>query len=106
MKTILNIRIPSGKLYQVYPNGDLTVYGVRVSKNWQFLGLAHVKRNEFIPLEKLTPEFLRSFNPCWKNGKPQWVVVDRDHGTIRVCGNAKYHGVSKLWFDELPKRDM
>ena len=96
---ILNIRTPSGRLYHVLENGDITVAGVPVSGQWEFIGLQHVCRNEAIFFKELTKEFLENFESCWKNGRPQWTVKDKDHGTIRIWGNAKYHGVVAIWRD-------
>lgn len=97
MKTILNFVTPAGRLYDVLENGDLTRPGNLPTGGWKFLGLRHVKRNEIISIEQLTRKFLSDFKPCWKNGSPQWTVIDRDHGTVRIWGNTKYHGVFRIW---------
>jgi hypothetical protein len=108
MERVLIIRKPTGQEYHVFLNGNMVQANrsFKATGNWKFLGLKHVKRSEFIPLEELTPDFLKTFDSRWKNGNPQWTVVDRDYSTIRVWGNIKYHGVAKLWFEELPKGDM
>lgn len=30
----------------------------------------------------------------FKNGKPKYTLIDADHGTVRIHGNTKYHGIS------------
>jgi hypothetical protein len=100
---MLNILTPYGMHYKADKNGNIIrmdIEGFEASANWKFLGLSHVKRNDFIPFELITPEFLKTFEPCWKNGNPQWTVRDLDYGTVREWGNTKYHGTKKLWFDQ------
>lgn len=99
---MLNILTPYGDHYKIDENGNIIrmdIEGFKASEQWKFLGLSHVKRNDFIPFERITPEFLETFKLCWKNGNPQWTVRDLDHGTTREWGNEKYHGPKKLWFD-------
>jgi len=36
---------------------------------------------------------LRKINFRFKNGNPRYSVGDLDHGTRRIWGNTKYHGV-------------
>ena len=98
---MLHLLTPYGDHYKI-DNGNIIrtdIEGFKLSGNWKLLGLSHVKRNEFIPTNKITPEFLKDFNPKWKNGNPQWTVIDLDHGTTRKWGNTKYHGIQSLWFD-------
>jgi hypothetical protein len=99
---MLNILTPYGDHYKVDNDGNIIrtdISGFKPSGDWKCLGLEHVKRNSFIPFDEITKEFLEDFNPCWKNGNPQWTVRDLDHGTTRSWGNTKYHGIKKLWFD-------
>ncbi|MGD2072131.1 MAG: hypothetical protein PVG65_01410 [Candidatus Thorarchaeota archaeon] len=100
---MLNILTPYGDHYKVDKNGNIIrmdIKGFEASDTWKLLGVEHVKRNEFISFNEITPEFLKNFNPCWKNGNPQWTARDLDHGTVRIWGNTKYHGIKKLWFDK------
>jgi len=99
---MLNILTPYGDHYKIDENANIIrtdIEGFKPSERWKFLGLTHVKRNDFIPFNVITPKFLETFNPCWKNGNPQWTVVDLDCGTTRSWGNTKVHGIKKLWFD-------
>jgi len=69
------------------------------SDGWKFLGIEHVKRNQFIPIETLktwTAEQFESFDWCYKNGNPQWTVRDLDHGSTRTWGNTKHHGIKYM----------
>jgi hypothetical protein len=58
---------------------------------WIFLGLSHVKKNSFIPREKITKELVdKMFNfetLFYQNGKCQWLVRDLDCGTTREWRN-------------------
>ena len=99
---MLNFRTAYGNHYKVDANACIIRCDIKMapSGNWTFEGLAHVKFNEFIPFKLLTKTLVRNLNTCWKNGKPRYTVIDIDHGTRRIWGNTKYHGVSRIWFDE------
>lgn len=71
------------------------------SGQWKLLGLEHVKRNEFIPFDALTPSLVESLELAYKNGNPQYTVRDLDHGTRRTWGNTKYHGVRNIRFESV-----
>jgi len=88
-----------GDYYDIHDNGNiqrLDIPGFKPSGQWKFLGLHHVKRNEFIPFESMTPERVKGLTLLYKNGKPQYTVMDLDHGTRRIWGNT---GVRAIWFD-------
>ena len=95
---ILNIQTPSGKRYHVNYKREIYKVGDTPSGGWLLLGFSHVKRSDVIPFKFITPELLKGFIFCWKNGNPQWTVQDLDHGTVRQWGNTKYHGIAKAWF--------
>lgn len=71
-----------------------------ICKKWKFLGLMHVKRTTWsIKAEevvKLILEKGREAFPPYKNGNPQWTVLDLDHGTRRCWGNRS----KRLWLSE------
>lgn len=99
MKLILST--PRGNYYQIDPaTGNITQEGQSFSNQWKMLGIKHVSKNLFIPLAKLTPEFLKTLPLRYKNGNPQWTVRDLDHGTAREWGNTKYHGIAHLYYSE------
>lgn len=92
------IATPSGDRYVIHDNGDIErtdIAGSRPSGQWKMLGLQHVKRREFIPMDKLA-DALPSLALAYKNGKPQYTVRDRDRGTMRKWGNTAYHGVRSI----------
>jgi hypothetical protein len=95
---MLIIRTPYGRRYKVNAKGEFD-NGSGFSGQWKMLGLSHVKRNEFIPFQKLTKEMVNNIRTTWKNGKPQWTVRDLDHGTVREWGNTAVHGVNGIWFE-------
>jgi hypothetical protein len=95
---ILNIKTPRLDYYQVNEKGLISKDG-NPSGGWKFLGISHVKRNQFIPFRDLF-DFLDSKpDILYKNGNPQWTVRDWDHGTTREWGNTRYHGISAIWFE-------
>ena len=99
---MLNIITPYGNHYKVNDAGSIIrtdIKNFEPSGKWKLLGLSHVKRNYFIPFKEITRELLNGFNPCWKNGNPQFTVRDLDHGTTREWGNTKYHGIKYIYFD-------
>ncbi len=98
---MLHISTPYLDYYKVDDKGRIINAndGCNGSDDWLFLGISHVKRNDFIPFKHLK-KFLESKpNLLWKNGNPQWTVRDLDHGTTREWGNTQYHGIKGLWFD-------
>lgn len=99
MKKTLHFRTPAGKVYTVSGKGELAVVGTPYSGDWLFLGLQHVNYNIAVPFVKLTEEFIDSLQLKFKNGNPRFTVSDIDHGTHRLWGNTKYHGVSRLWYE-------
>ena len=91
----LEITTPYGKRYYIHDNGDIDYDGLSKSGQWKLLGLTHVKRSETYRLQTL----LQGVFPAemlYKNGNPQWTVLDYDHGTKRMWGNTKYHGVQSI----------
>lgn len=86
----------TGEYYSVDSNGCITRGdrpGMVASGQWRFLGLQHVKRNEFIPLADIASR-LPDLTLRYKNGKPQYTVRDFDHGTVRQWGN---RGIASIW---------
>ena len=96
---ILNIKTPALEYYQVNKKGQIYYDGLEPDDGWKFLGITHVKKNWFIPFNRLL-DFLDSKpDILWKNGNPQWTVVDLDHGTTRMWGNTRYRGITAIWFE-------
>lgn len=89
-----------GKEYHVSKEGYISYDGLTPSAGWIFLGVRHVKRNEFVALEDLTPEKMESMTWRYKNGNPQYTVIDWDHGTMRMWGNTRYHGIRYIGFEK------
>jgi len=77
---------------------DLKTGVINGYRNWIFLGLHHVKKNEFIPLSQLTPEKIKQMKEdgtmFYKNRKCQWNGVDLDHGTKRWWASPK---ILSIW---------
>jgi hypothetical protein len=100
-KIAFRLSTPYGNHYHVTTSGNI----IRLdqpdfvpSGQWSFLGLQHVKRSEFIPFADVVRMVANGTLPAlsYKNGNPQFTVRDFDHGSVRVWGNTKYHGVRSL----------
>lgn len=89
----MKIYTPTGKVYAIDAQGN-----INGSTDWKLLGIEHVKRNEFIPFNKIA-ETLPTLELKFKNGKPQYTGRDSDHGTTRTWGNTQYHGISGIAID-------
>ena len=94
----LYIRTRYGKEYHILENGNIQrLDGMNTANDdWKMLGIVHTKRTrDFIPLEQLqNTQILGALPRTFKNGNPQWTVVDMDHGTKRIWGNTVYHGIA------------
>lgn len=90
---MLYIRTKYGDEYHVTePEGNiirLDQPGFKPSGDWKLLGIQHVLRSQFIPLNQLTDRTLLCLPLRYKNGNPQYTVRDLDHGSTRVWG----HGI-------------
>lgn len=93
-----------GTLYEIDKDGCFLRYGDNKWKHphneWKFLGFAellpfgHTRRISFedsIRMMESKTQWLR------KNGKPKYTVIDLDHGTQRIWGNAGVHGVERAF---------
>lgn len=107
MKT-LYLCTPYGDQYRVYENGNIQrLDGQNIaSDSWRMLSLAHVRLNHSIPLRRVFELFtVGNSEPrpelLYQNGKPQWIVRDLDHGTIREWGNTEHHGVLDIRVEEV-----
>jgi len=64
--------------------------------SWQVLGLVELKPfgnlGQLIPLE----EAVKLESTKFKNGKPKYTAMDRDHGTKRIWGNTQVHGIASI----------
>lgn len=100
---MLEITTPYGNHYRIHPNGDIqrTDGGHTPSGEWKMLGIIPVRNRSLrgmIPLEQITPELLADMPLQYGNGRPIYTVVDKDHGTTRIWGNARYHGIKSMEF--------
>lgn len=73
------------------PGPDWTITGVVSTKGWgggfgRSYGLA-----QLAVLANSKPADL-----LYKNGSPRWTLSDLDHGTRRIHGNTKYHGIKTV----------
>lgn len=100
----LHISTPYGNRYTIDSQGRFSRDDLHspFSDTWILKGIAHVRNTTFrIPLDELfKPGCIESLNLLYKNGHPQYTVIDIDHGTTRLWGNTKYHGIYRMWLSK------
>lgn len=94
------IYTPHGTVYEIDEDGCFLRYGEHAwnhpHKTWKCTGCA-----ELLPFGNLRYYSLKEFISMiedgkkftFKNGNPKYTLTDLDHGTNRVHGNTKYHGI-------------
>lgn len=107
---MLHITTPYGDHFAIDEQGNFIQYNQHkftdmFTHEWKFIGLMPTNCSSFfrmIPFNQITREWIKLNTPwlSWKNGNPRYTVVDRDHGTLRIVGNTKVHGVRCIYFDE------
>jgi hypothetical protein len=99
--TQFSIQTKHGEIYRIHENGRIERTDMKLtpSDSWRLLGIKHVTRNEYIQFEQITPALVQNLNLTYKNGNPQYTVVDYDHGTRRMWGNTPHHGITNIWFE-------
>lgn len=100
VKTLFKIYTPYGNTYTVNELGQIsrTDMAFTPSDNWKIQGIESVKSNAYIPFSKITKENIAHLQLLYKNGNPKFTVRDLDHGTTRVWGNTKVHGIKSIQF--------
>lgn len=108
---MLVITTPRYDRYYVDENGYITrdiqytnqspPVRTKPSGGWEMVGVRHVHKNIFIPLSELTQGKIDSIQWRYKNGNPQYTVVDCVHGTRREWGNTRCHGIKWIHRDDL-----
>ena len=98
----LVIETPYGKYFYVDEDGRITQERDQTpSGEWLFLGLVPVNADYILHrFNDLTPELLKEIPFTYKNGNPRYTVIDFDHGSQRVWGNTKVHGVKRMYITE------
>jgi len=94
----LYIRTQTGRQYHIDEHSyiiRLDQPGFRPSGQWRMIGIRHVRMRR---LCMTTSQVRRAYYPStvwptekpallYKNGKPQWQLVDYDHGSYRTWGD-------------------
>jgi hypothetical protein len=98
---MLHILTPNGKHYKVDKDYNIIrtdIKGFKASGQWKLLGIASVRSMRMVVLAGEIRSWLkRKPSLLYKNGHPQYTIVDYDHGTNRVWGNTVYNGIQKIW---------
>lgn len=99
---MLVITTPFRDTYKVNDKGQIirTDMAFIPSDGWKFTGIRHVKKRLFIPFSELNNDLISTLDILYKNGNPQFTICDIDHGTERVWGNPKWHGIKSIHFEE------
>jgi hypothetical protein len=86
----LIILTESYKRYRVNENFEITQYENKdFSGGWLFQGIQSVRSYYLNPLpnEFIAEDNIKELPLTYKNGKPKYTVIDRDHGTTRAWGD-------------------
>jgi len=107
----LHFETPHGDRYFVNESGQIgRIQGQRITvqpgPGWTFVGIAQTGPGfAFGKLvcyfAALTPELVKATQ--WRystTGTPRFTVIDNDHGTRRVWGNTKAHGIRYMWYED------
>ena len=98
---MLHLTTPYGKQYRIHEEGKIERLDMPFTPtmNWRLLGIVLVTQawpGYMIPLADITPDWLKATELLYRNGNPRYTVVDLDHGTTRIWGNTKVHGIKTL----------
>jgi len=100
-KLILEVTTAYGTHYEIDEHGCFLKYDEHKwncpHDSWKCVGVA-----ELLPFGNFRFHNLSSFIGMiksgqsfrFKNGNPKYTIVDLDHGTKRIHGNTKYHGIA------------
>lgn len=94
---ILEFRTEHGDYYRVTEEGyirRMDMPNMAPSSQWRFEGLKHCRKRLVLTRSQVRrmfgpePSIMGEITPplLYKNGKPQWRVIDFDHGSYRVWG--------------------
>lgn len=103
------ITTPYGDYYDIYgvevcgsSNGFKKIPGVSNGHQWDITGVVSFHNNGYIrerlTLDQLHDLYIKNGSSVfrYKNGSIKYAICDIDHGTPRIHGNIKYHGVSHI----------
>lgn len=104
MTHLFELKTRYGDCYRIHPGGliqRMDMPDFSPSDTWIMRGLVPVNMNRItVSVEQITPQWLAEHPLTYKNGNPRYTVADLDHGTRRVWGNTKWHGVAAIWFPD------
>ena len=109
---ILNLETAHGDRYKVRREDnaimrcDMPELGY--SEDWLFAGLIKLNGTDRPARPLYPPDSVRmrvasgaTFKEMrFKNGAPRYTMIDIDHGTRRMHGNTRHHGIVRVWFSE------
>ena len=98
------INTPYGTHYEIDDDGCFLKYDINEWKHphetWKCTGCAELIAFGNFSFHSL-PEFISMIESghkfTFKNGKPRYTLTDLDHGTRRIHGNTKYHGIQSAY---------
>ena len=98
-----SILTPFRTTYVIDEDGCFLQYGEHKWKHphtaWKCTGCAEIRpfgNLRFFDLASFIELIENGEITTFKNGKPRFTLTDKDHGTFRVHGNTKYHGVRSV----------
>lgn len=98
------LRTKYGDTYYIHTDGAIERAdgACKPSGQWLFTALVDANTGRTVAtLAGLENWYRTNTNPdrdamLYKNGNPRYTVRDLDHGTARVWGNTKWHGIADL----------
>lgn len=105
-KIIYTIRTAYGDYFQLSKEGYVLQYNngldkrnasIKELKTWQVTGIRQI-----LPFNRLgrlisLAEAVNISSFVFKNRKPRYTIEDIDHGTTRIHGNWRFHGVREVY---------
>lgn len=94
---------PYGDRYTIDEQWRISKRGVEPSGQWTLVALGrigpfgHVTR---VPKEAIANLADKQWQATFANGKPRYTVIDNDHGTRRIWGNTRVHGILHVYKSE------
>ena len=101
----LIIHTPYGDKYRVNNKGEMTQYkNDEFSGGWKLQAIVDSQFGrtalDFYDIDVKSLKDLKDRGLLYKNKNPKYTVRDLDHGTTRVWGNTKVHGIDSLYFED------
>jgi hypothetical protein len=103
-KIVLRIATKYGDYYDITESGNiirLDQHGFKPSGQWKLRAIVMATGFRFsdpvVQFENIFDWLETKPALLFKNGNPRYTIADFDHGSNRVWGNTKSHGIAGIW---------